>query len=499
MRARLLGTLVLAVTLAAPAGAQTAEAIRMRVEQLHDAPATRIAGVRLLRPDTVAHVLEARDFSPAWRMPDAANAIVRAIRSIEADGLTPADYHLAAIEAALAGTNPATDVDVQLLLTDAVAALVDEVRYGKVKPQSLDRRWNVDPRAGAPALDTLVAAVIAEPSAAAIERLKPAHFVYAGLKAALARYRAIAAQGGWPAVAIGPTIEPGAVDPRLDAIRARLVASGDLPASASSGDSYDAPLVAAITAFQERHRLAADGAIGKATIQALNVSAEARASQVRVNLERVRWVIGGLSDSFVLVNLPAFKVYVIRDRRNVWESRTMIGKAARQTPAFSAGLRYIVFNPDWTVPPTILANDVLDGMRKGTNPIGRNRLVILDRQGREVPPDGIDWATARPGTFPYTLRQPPGPDNALGRVKFIFPNEHSIFLHDTPHRELFASDLRTFSSGCIRVEHPLELAATLLAGQDGWTAERIDGVVAAGASQTVFLERPLPVLIGTGP
>ena len=135
----------------------------------------------------------------------------------------------------------------------------------------------------------------------------------------------------------------------------------------------------------------------------------------------------------------------------------MIGKTARQTPAFHADLRYIVFNPDWTVPPTILANDVLDGMRKGTNPIGRNGLVILDRQGHEVPPDQIDWAAARPGTFPYTLRQPPGPDNALGRVKFIFPNEHSIFLHDTPHRGLFASDLRTFSSGCIRVEHLLDL------------------------------------------
>ena len=170
-------------------------------------------------------------------------------------------------------------------------------------------------------------------------------------------------------------------------------------------------------------------------------------------------------DTFVLVNLPAFKVYLIRDRKNVWESRTQIGEA-RQTPTFRADMKYLVINPDWTVPPTILAQDVLAGMRKGQNPIAKKRLLILDQQGRTIDPAAIDWQNATPGNFPYTLRQPPGPDNALGRVKFIFPNQYSIFLHDTPSRELFASDQRTFSSGCIRVEHPLDLAAVLLEGQE---------------------------------
>ena len=475
--------------------AQTAEALRARVEQLHDVRTTTIAGVRLKRPDAVAHFFDARDFRPAWALPAAANEILTAIRAIDRDGLTPADYHLAAIESAISGKPSASDVDVQLLLTDAVAALVDEVRYGKVKPQALDRRWNVDPRTGMPPLESLVAQVAAAPAAATIESLKPAHFIYMGLKAALARFRDTAARGGWPIVAAGPTIKPDTASPRVPAIRAWLVAHGDLPASAPAGETYDAALQAAVKSFQERHRLGADGLVGKTTIDAMNVSAAARVNQVRVNLERVRWVIGGLSDSFVLVNLPAFKVYVIKDRKNIWETRTMIGKAARQTPAFRADLRYIVFNPDWTVPPTILAKDILDEMRKGRDPIARKNLTILDRQGRVVSPDTIDWANAQPGNFPYTLRQPPGADNALGRVKFIFPNEHAIFLHDTPHRELFASDLRTFSSGCIRVERPLELAATLLDGQGDWTAGKIDGVVASGKSETVFLDHPLPVLI----
>jgi murein L,D-transpeptidase YcbB/YkuD len=179
----------------------------------------------------------------------------------------------------------------------------------------------------------------------------------------------------------------------------------------------------------------------------------------------------------------------------VWEARAQVGKAARKTPSFRANMQYLVFNPDWTVPPTILREDVIGAMKKGQNAVARKGLRIYDRQGNEVPPASIDWSTASAGSFPYTLRQPPGPTNALGRVKFIFPNPHSIFLHDTPSRELFASDTRTFSSGCIRVEQPLDLAAALLDRQENWTRARIDEVVATAETQTVYLTEPLPVLI----
>jgi murein L,D-transpeptidase YcbB/YkuD len=387
-------------------------------------------------------------------------------------------------------------VDLQILLTDAVAAMADHVRYGKVRPVSLDRRWNVDPRVGAPPLAEVLQHVAAAPDqAAAFEALKPSHFIYVGLKRALADMRARAAAGSWPVVPTGPTLKPGATDARVIAVRQRLRATGELPV-ADSADStvFDPPLEAAVKLFQERHRLAVDGAIGRATLDALNVGAAARADQIRVNLERARWVVGGLSDSFVLVNLPAFKAYLIRDRTNIWETRTQIGREARQTPTFRADMRYLVFNPDWTVPPTILAQDVLAGMRAGENPIARKGLTILDRQGRPVDPASIDWTTATPRTFPYTLRQPPGSDNALGRVKFIFPNEHAIFLHDTPSQELFGADQRTFSSGCIRVERALDLAHLLLQRQ-GWTMDQIQQTVESGKSETVFLKEPLPVLI----
>ena len=497
----MIATALFCLLLQTPAQPVAKESLRARVEQLHDAPSLVIRGVKLRRPDDVVHFFEKRGFMAAWPLPAAAASIRQAITEAEADGLRPVDYHLATIDALLgarlSAPEPALDDDLQIVLTDAVAALIDDVRYGKVKPVTLDKRWNVDPRTGAPPLEEQVAIVAAATSpAAAIAGLKPSHFIYVGLKEALENLRAIAHAGGWPAVPAGPAIKPGMTDRRVAAIRKRLAVTGEISnGRALDNEMFDEELVAALKRFQERHRLAADGAIGPATVQAMNVTADARVSQLRVNIERARWVVGGLHDSFVLVNLPAFKVYLIRNRENVWESRTQIGREARQTPTFRADMKYLVFNPDWTVPPTILAQDVLGGMKKGENTIARKRLTILDRQGHPVDPTTIDWANATRANFPYTLRQSPGSDNALGRVKFIFPNEHSIFLHDTPSQELFGSDKRTFSSGCIRVENPLEFATALLESDPRWNRQVIDEVVASEKTATVFLKDPLPVLI----
>ena len=480
-------------------------AIRQLVEQARQKPAFAIRGARLLQPEAVAKFFEARAFAAPWKLPAGPTALVKAIRAIEEDGLTPDDYHLAAITAALdahaRSASAEVAAEIQVLMADAAAALIDHVRYGRVLPASLDKRWNVDPRLGAPALDITLDQLARSSSVdAGIDALKPNHFIYQGLKQALSRTRAVAKTGGWPTVPLGPSLKPGGSDPRIVAVRKRLAVTGELPKTSGTDDpSYGGDLEAAVKTFQAHHRLTDDGVIGRGTIEAMNVSAETRVQQLRVNLERARWVVGGLRDSFVLVNLPAFKAYVIRDRKNVWEARTQIGREARKTPTFRADLKYLVLNPDWTVPPTILAQDVLAGMRKGENTIARKKLTILDDQGRKVDPAAIDWQTATPRTFRYTLRQPPGADNALGRVKFIFPNEYSIFLHDTPSQELFAADQRTFSSGCIRVANALDLARVLLEGQrtrpPGWTVERIQETVQSAQPQTVFLEEPLPVLI----
>jgi murein L,D-transpeptidase YcbB/YkuD len=439
--------------------------------------------------------------APGWVMPADIESILRAIDGVAADGLDPDDYHRTALRSALAAwaaaPSDAAAHRLQRLATDAVAMLLDDVRYGRARPDDLHPTWNDDPRRLAPPMNLLLARIKASHDIKAeIEGFKPNHFVYVGLKAALARLRTIEAAGGWGTVAAGSPLKVGARDPRVPAIRQRLGASGYLVAERpQEAEIFDRELSDALAQFQAEHRLTPDGGLGRATLAALNVPVSSRIAQIRANLERVRWVVHGLSDDFVLVNLPAYKVYVIRDGRNVWETRAQVGRDDRRTPSFRGDLRHIVFNPDWTVPPTILEKDVLAGMRAGRNTIARKQLDVFDRRGQRVDPSTIDWKAATPGAFPYTLRQAPGPDNALGRVKFMFPNEHSIFLHDTPSRNLFARDDRAFSSGCIRVDRPLELAAVLLDGQAGWNSERITREVASKRSSTVTLEQPLPVLI----
>lgn len=483
---------------AGPDAGQVAGGIRATVNSPRRS-ATTVASERLLEPRAVARFYAARRHRPAWQG-EASERIVRAIRDIERDGLTPADYHLDAIErlrGGEGGDDPARRAaDLDILLTDAVAGMIDHLRYGRVPPRALNPSWNVDPREDAPPLDSLVAQVVrAGRIDDAIAKQRPDHFIYRGLVEALAGLRAIRADGGWRAVPDGRPLRPGMSDARVAAIRARLRASGELPRGADTTSTrYDDALRQAVERFQARHRLEPDGVVDRNTIAAMNVPVDTRIAQVRANLERARWVLGGLTDDFVLVNLPAFKAYLIRNGRNVWETRTQIGEEAWQTPTFRATMQTIVLNPDWTVPPRILAEEVIAGMRTNPGYLSEKGLVVVNAENQEVDPSSIDWRGASPETFSFTVRQPPGEDNALGKVKFLFPNRHSIYLHDTPSQALFEAEKRMFSHGCIRIERALELAEILL-GEKGWSPAKIQEVLATGETRHVAIEGKLPVLI----
>ncbi len=468
-------------------------------------PVTAQASVRgeaLLQPRAVAAFFKARNDQPAWDLPADAIAIRDAVQGLAADGLDPANEHLLLLDTLLAererGRTDALDNELQLLLTDAVAAAVDDVRYGRVRPKALNPAWNVDPRAGAPPLEDAIARVAAAPSRVeGLEREKIDHFIYRGLKGELARLDAVARAGGWPRVAAGRTLAPGARDARVPSLRARLRATGELAADAlAPADSLveERALIDALKQFQDRHRLDATGRLDAATVAALAIPVAERIAQVRANLERMRWVLPGLTGDFVLVNLPAFKAYLIRGNQKVWETKTQIGKEARQTPSFRSSLKFVIFNPTWTVPKTILAEDVLPQMRRGQNALRKKHLRVLDARGNEVNAASIHWAKVDADHFPYTLRQDAGADNALGRLKFMFPNPYDVYLHDTPHRDLFAADRRTFSSGCIRIEDPRGFAEQLL-GDQGYDQARIAQTIAAGETKQVNLSTPMPVLI----
>ena len=477
---------------AGPTSAEIDAALRSRLSAVNGG----VRGQKLLEAPAVSRFYKARNGAHAWDGNDA-QEVLQAIQDVRTDGLNPADYHLAAIQRLLEerqkSTSPALEADLDILLTDATAGIMDHTRFGRVRPVSLDPTWNVDPRKGAPPLELTVEKIAEDKSPrSAIEVRKPRHFIYVGLKRALAELREIAAHGGWPAVRSGRAIKPGLSDPRIPSIRARLAASGEYRGGSQTSTVYDPDLRKAVELFQARHRMDEDGIIGPSVIAAMNVSAAARADQVRVNLERARWVLPGLTDEFLLVNLPAYKAYLIRGGRNVWEARTQIGDEGKQTPSFRSTMKTVVFNPDWTVPPMIIQDEVAKG---GSDYVSKKGLVVLDKSGREVDPSSVDWGQADSDGFPFTLKQPPGPDNALGRVKFLFPNPYSIYLHDTPSKASFEAEKRTFSHGCIRIEHPLELAQNLLAGQGGWNDGRIQDALATSETQNVNLEHPIPVVI----
>ncbi len=481
-----------------PSSGQVASAIQSRIAAL-DRGAASVRGQRLWMRKAVTDFYQDRKAERAWDGGDT-DGILKAIREIDRDGLNPADYHLAAIEKLEKerekATSPALEADLDLLLTDAVAAMVDHTRYGRVRPVSLNPSWNVDPREGAPRLDREVAQIAQASSAGdAVESAKPIHFIYQGLKRALAQLREIAAGGGWSAVPQGKPIRPGGVDRRIPAIRARLKATGEYGGGQSASTTYDPELKKAVELFQARNRLDGNGIIDKDVINAMNVTVAARIGQVRSNMERARWVLPGLGDEFLLVNLPAYKAYLIRGDKNIWEARTQIGEEGKETPSFRATMQTVVFNPDWTVPASIVKEEIAPGMNQGKNYLAQKGLVVTDQSGNEVDPGSVDWGNAENGDFPYTLKQPPGPANALGRVKFLFPNPYSIYLHDTPSKGSFESEKRTFSHGCIRLENPLELAEILLTGQDGWNAAKIQEALATEKTTNVELEKRLPVVI----
>jgi murein L,D-transpeptidase YcbB/YkuD len=279
------------------------------------------------------------------------------------------------------------------------------------------------------------------------------------------------------------------------ALRHRLTASGDLSGDKADSPEFDKPVETAVRRFQERHGLTVDGVAGRATLAAMNVPVERRIDQIRANLERARWVLHELPAEYVLVDIAGFKVRFYRDGRAIWETRAVVGRPMRMTPIFKSRITYLEANPTWTVPPTILGEDVLPAIRRDPHYLQEKNMRVIDRHGNPVDPAGIDWSRYRGSNFPYMIRQDPGPDNALGRIKFMFPNKHAVYLHDTPGKELFRRTERTFSSGCIRIEDPYGFAELLLDRDPEWGREHIVAAIDSLKTRTIRLRNPVVVIL----
>jgi murein L,D-transpeptidase YcbB/YkuD len=502
---------LLLVALAISAGATAAhaddeadrEALRLELENLVHTGYLTSSDAKIAALELLVEIYERRNFLPTWNDQRHIAELIAVIRATEADGLDPADYHLERVEFAyqelLAGrlVEPEEWAAQDLIMTDSLIRLGYHQKFGKVNPYSLDPHWNfrrelndIDPATAfqnaidAPSLTDFLATVF------------PREWVYERLQEALATYRDIGAQGGWPTIPGGPTLRPGAADERLPILAQRLAISGDLEGELPPGDvaEYGTALQDGVRRFQQRHGIDVDAVVGPATLRAMNVPVERRIRQLEINLERARWVMDDIDDSFIIVNIAGFRAYLVRGREVVWQTNVQVGAQYHQTPVFRDEMKYLVLNPTWTVPYSIATREILPQIKRDPDYFASRDFDIKDRNGKFVDPATIGWSELSRRNFPYWFVQRPGPNNALGRVKFMFPNEHAVYLHDTPSRYLFGKAERAFSHGCIRVENPLKLAELLLDSAD-WTEQAIQRELDNRETKTVFLPQPLPVLL----
>ncbi|MEM8749488.1 MAG: L,D-transpeptidase family protein [Pseudomonadota bacterium] len=423
----------------------------------------------------------------------AGQELVEEFKNAYRDGLDPAEY-LASVAGYEAGAGRGQSANLELALSHAFLTLGLDLYSGMTTPSVTDPNIVIK-RKQVNATQWLEGA--AKTGAKRMfSSLRPGHPQYAQLRQMLSGYRSLAQRGGWSPVSDGPTLKPGMSNPRVAQMRQNLMARGYDSLRTSAPNVYDDGLKEAVTHFQRRHGLGADGVAGKNTFRALNVSAEERVKQLSINLERWRWLPRNLGETHVLVNQAGFEMFTMWDGKIIDKRRVIVGKPYHQSPMFSDKIIYSEFNPTWTVPGSIAGKEMLPKIRNDPSYLEARGYKLYNGWGakaQEISAYAVDWSSVSARKFPYRIVQQPGGKNALGQVKFIFPNKFNVYLHDTPSRSLFARTGRAFSHGCIRVEKPLEFAKTIYALQGGLNPTKIDGIVASKKQTRINLGRQLPV------
>lgn len=432
--------------------------------------------------------------------------VIHAIKQAAGDGLESYDpaYNLEAIILFMDRIssdpsfkkNPAVWAQLDILLTDAYLMLGKHLYNGIVPRTERSPLWKMASKKPLDMPLILRQALRNNTLLESLGQLAPSYPEYKALKTILVRYLEIQETGGWKTIESALTDPKESEHPLGEEIKERLRAEGDLSAEDNSIEGYRD----ALKNFQKRHGIHPDGKVGNATLSKLNISVEEKILAIRLNLERWRWMPEKREDSYIAVNIPDFSLSVIENNATRMKMRAILGKEERETPIFSAEMRYFVINPYWHIPSTILRKDILPKVREDIRYLKKERIRIFkqgDESGKnEINPASINWKNVNAASFPYLLRQDPGTKNVLGRLKFIFPNPYDIYIHDTPSKYLFEKAERSFSSGCIRIEEPVKLANYLLKNSvNNGDDTNISNMIASGKNKTIPLSKPVKVYI----
>lgn len=446
-----------------------------------------------------------RGYRQAWtdydEILDGGWTMLRVMEAAAEDGLDPERYRfplaLSMVQQVEEDSIPEEDEPAQMARADLVLSEVfgryaNHLRGGVLDPTASGLDWRIA-KDSAEVKVLLAQLADGADAVAVVDSLRPAAPVYHALMAQLGKYRKIVAAGGWPEV---PDVESeiGAQSPGVAALRQRLIAEGDpeevrlAQAQGAAVNTFDENLKAALEHFQERHGIEADGAIGPSTRKELNTGADARVQQILLNLDQWRWLPQELGQKYILVNVAGFEMEYVKDGAVALAMSVVVGQEGWETPIFTDTMEHIVFNPYWNVPESIKQDEVIPAIQRDPSYLSRNNMEAL-AGGNVV--GGLDYGNLSA----YTYRQKPGGRNALGQVKFLFPNKHNVYLHDTPADQYFARTSRAFSHGCIRLEKPLELARMLLDDVTERSAGDVDELTARTTEQWISLSEPLPVYI----
>lgn len=493
---RLVGILLFAPALAfaQPAG-NPVSPIQSVLENLTSACDSPLADIDQTASQRLTEFYRRQQFEALWTSYGQVDALLAQLDALVDDGLNPAVYHPAAIRRSLytATAEPLHRECGDILATHAYLLALRHLSHGRLPQDRLEPVWRstdaVAPqRADARLLDIADAGLMNIERA--FDQARPTFEQYHNLRKAHARLRAEPVQR-WLPIPPGETLRPGMSDARVPLLRQRLVDGGYLPNASAVEDlktRYDPTLKQALKAFQARHGLQDDGILGADTLAALNVTPSERLDQLKINLERFRWLSHDIEARSLLVDIAGGRVVYFRDGRAQWETRSQVGRATRQTPEIKSSVTRLTLNPTWTLPPTILREDTLPKIRASHDYLAEQGLQVLDYDGNPLNPEQIDWND--PGRI--LLRQAAGPDNPLGRLVVRFDNPFAIYLHDTPSQGLFDRSQRAFSSGCVRVESVMQLVDLLLVDDE---RERFARLLETGETHEFRLTEPTPVLL----